>query len=188
MKQQHIYQNIQGWFNFPELYQNIVSTFNDNSHFVEIGTWLGQSASFMAAEIINSGKKIKFDCIDTWQGSAEHQGNNEIQNNTLFESFLKNINPVKHIINPIRASSLEAVKTYKDLSLDFVFIDAAHDYENVIQDIRAWYPKVKKGGILAGHDYHPNWSGVIQAVNTFLTEQKLNLNINSETCWGIVKE
>ena len=91
----HIYQNIQGWFTFPNLYKEIVEKFENNSHFVEIGTWLGQSASFMAVEIENSGKNIKFDCIDTWRGSQEHSGSQEVVSDTLYDSFLKNIEPIK---------------------------------------------------------------------------------------------
>jgi predicted O-methyltransferase YrrM len=49
--------------------------------------------------------------------------------------------------------SVSAAATYADGSLDFVFIDAAHDYQSVVDDIRAWGPKMKPGGTLAGHDY-----------------------------------
>lgn len=47
---------------------------------------------------------------------------------------------------------------------DFIFIDAAHSYEAVRSDIKDWLPKVKKGGFFSGHDYHPNFPGVIRAV------------------------
>ena len=71
----------------------------------------------------------------------------------LFNHFLHNISSVKDVINVIRQPSIEASKNYKDNSLDFVFIDAAHDYGNVCADINVWLPKVKRGAILAGHDY-----------------------------------
>ncbi len=48
---------------------------------------------------------------------------------------------------------------------DFIFIDAAHSYGAVRDDIRHWAPKVREGGWLGGHDYHPKFPGVIQAVN-----------------------
>ena len=44
-------------------------------------------------------------------------------------------------------------------------LDVSHDYDNVLADIRAWYPKVKSGGILAGDDYQNDFMGVVNAVN-----------------------
>ena len=53
----------------------------------------------------------------------------------------------------IVADSIEAAKSFKNGSLDFVFIDGDHTYDSVKQDIEAWYPKIKPGGHIAGHDY-----------------------------------
>lgn len=184
----HIYENIDGWFTFPNLYKMAVETAPDNSHFVEVGSWMGRSASYMAVEIINSNKNIKFDCIDTWEGSVEHADRDEVKENTLYDKFLDNIEPVKNVINPIRMHSLNAVDLYDDNSLDFVFIDAAHDYENVKKDIIAWYPKVKSNGLFAGHDYDPSWEGVVRAVDEFINEMGYTLSIKSELCWGFRKK
>jgi hypothetical protein len=142
----------------------------------------------MAVEIINSNKNIKFDCIDTWEGSVEHVNRDEVKDNTLFDKFISNIEPVKNVINPIRMPSLDAVNLYDDNSLDFVFIDASHDYENVKKDIIAWYPKVKSNGLFAGHDYDPSWEGVVRAVDEFINERGYTLSIKSELCWGFRKK
>jgi len=53
----------------------------------------------------------------------------------------------------MREFSIDAAKTFQDNSIDFVYLDARHDYHSVSTDLRAWYPKVKVGGIIAGHDY-----------------------------------
>jgi predicted O-methyltransferase YrrM len=163
----HIDDRIEGWFDFDVLYGNIVYHACDNSHFVEVGAWKGKSTSFLAVEIINSGKKIKLDVVDTWEGSSEHRLEN---NDELYLEFLKNIEPVRHVVNPIRKKSTEAAKLYEDNSLDFVFIDAAHDYENVKADITSWYPKIKIGGVIAGHDYYESWPEVKMAVNEFFKD------------------
>lgn len=71
-----------------------------------------------------------------------------------------------------RATSLEAAARLGDGSVDFVYIDARHDYESVLEDLTAWWPKARRGGIVAGHDYVdgdlPNGVfGVKSAVDTF---------------------
>lgn len=61
-----------------------------------------------------------------------------------------------------KLSSEQAAPYFRDASLDFVYLDASHDYANVAQDLRVWYPKVKPGGVLAGHDFiNGNWDQMI---------------------------
>ena len=159
----HTYQKIDGWFDFQSVYSEMVKNGKDGDHFVEIGSWLGRSATFMATEIKQSGKNIKFDVIDTWEGSNEFYHNEFKKKYNVFEEFLKNTEPLKEYINPRKECSYIAPKYYDDESLDFVFIDADHSYDIVIKDISNWYPKVKIGGVIAGHDYY-NSNQVINAV------------------------
>ena len=180
---EHFYEKIPGWFSFSRLYTKMVQNAREDAHFVEVGCWLGRSAAFMAVEILNSKKRIKFDCVDWWNGQAE--GKSEIK---LFKAFLTNMLSVKDIINPIKLPSSMASKLYLDNSLDFVFIDATHEYDSVKEDIKLWYPKVKEGGILAGHDYNTKFPGVDKAVNEFLFQTNYRLIINSDFCWGIRKK
>ena len=77
----HIYQEPQfgeNWFTYPNLYKKIVNEFPSGSKFVEVGSWKGKSAAFMAVEIANSNKQIDFYCVDTWEGSVEHQEYSEL--------------------------------------------------------------------------------------------------------------
>lgn len=155
---QHFYNEPhmgENWFTFGKLYSEMVKRFPSESHFVEIGSWKGKSAAFMAVEIINSEKNIRFDCIDLWQDSNGVQTGDQVM-----EMFLKNIEPVKHVINAVKSDSVEASKSYADGSLDFVFIDGDHSYAGCKRDIEAWLPKMKPNSILAGHDYA--WSVDIQ--------------------------
>lgn len=182
---EHFFQKLEGWFDYPQLYYNLVRT-HDNANFVEVGSWQGKSASFMGVEIINQNKNIKLHCVDTWEGSIEHANDEIIKNKLLYDTFLKNIEPVKSVINPIRMSSRDAARTFDNNSLDFIFIDAAHDYESVREDIYAWYPKLTPGGILAGHD--KTWPGVVKAVNEFLSHTGLPLHIMDRDVWGVYKK
>lgn len=64
--------------------------------------------------------------------------------------------------------SLDAAKEIPDGSLDFVYIDGLHEFDAVIMDIIAWVPKVRKNGIVAGHDYYEFYqSGVVEAVKMY---------------------
>ena len=183
----HFYRKIDGFFNDHDFIflRKMLERFSGPSHFVEVGSYKGRSSSYMAVEIVNSGKNIKFDCIDTWQGSDEHQQGQsfedvDVVNNRLFDVFLANMKPVEGYYTAKQMTSIEGAGTYNDDSLDFVFIDAAHDYDSVKQDILAWLPKVKKGGIISGHDYpHPP---VRQAVNELLTGIGY-----IGACWWVVK-
>lgn len=166
---EHFFQNIQGWFIYNEIYDIAVQTAQDGAHFVEVGSWRGRSTAYMAVTIANSGKQIKFDAVDTWKGSLDeevHQNDPSVINDTLYDEFLANMEPVKNIVNPIRMASMDAVKLYEDNSLDFVLIDGSHEYELVKQDLTEWLKKLKPGAMLAGDDYE--WPGVKQAVNELL--------------------
>lgn len=192
---EHIHQNIEGWCSIEQqkLYTQIVNSLpNDKqSHILEIGCWKGKSTSYMAVEIANSGKPIKFDAVDHFKGSPEHQPNPVavgllmvLQPFTTFNEYTANIKPVSQYVNTVIQSSTLAAKNYADNSLDFVFIDGSHDYTSVREDIISWLPKVKPGGIIAGDDYSDEWSGVIQAVD----EQFQNLVSIDNTIWSYVKK
>lgn len=180
----HFYETIEGWFNFSDVYQMAVDRYPSGAHFVEVGVWKGRSASFMAVEIINSNKNIRFDCVDNFMGSNEeaHIIDPDIQNGKLRETFITNMKPVEGHYNIVEMNSVDAAKTYQDTSLDFVFLDASHEIEAVMNDIKAWYPKIKIGGTLAGDDYH--WDTVSRAVNELLINKTLMTNDYS---WLITK-
>lgn len=148
----HYYHTLgEDWFTYPRLYREIVLRAQDGAHFVEVGSWKGRSAAFLAVEIVNSEKDIQLDCVDLWE-PVGHDIAPELYKN-VYETFLKNIYPVRDVVRPVKMLSVTAAATYQDQSLDFVFIDASHDYQSVRQDILAWLPKVKPGGTIAGHDY-----------------------------------
>ena len=170
---EHFYESIEGWFDFQDLYSEAVAWAQDGAQFVEVGSWFGRSTAYLATEIANSGKNIRLYAVDTWKGAAsdaagmahtvaQHGG-------SVKEVFLANIKPVHDYVVPVEKTSSEAAATFENKSLDFVFIDADHFYESVVADIKAWLPKVKPGGVLAGHDYlNARGYGVIQAVNELL--------------------
>jgi hypothetical protein len=148
---------------------------------VEIGSWVGESALTIAGAI--RFKDATLTCVDTWEGTPgcetvemlEQFGGTE----TVYKQFLANVAPYLNTedgpcIRPMKLPSHEAVRTFRDNSLDFVFIDADHRYHAVCKDIENYLPKVKPGGILCGHDYNdPGHPGVKEAVLDCFPESEI---------------
>lgn len=184
----HIYQDIQGFFNFGKLYDDIIEKLPDNSIFVEVGVWKGRSISYAVVESINKNKNIKFYAVDTFKGSPgepQIMANGSVVNKTLYDEFISNIESIKDHIITYKKSSVQAAKLFEDNSIDFVFIDASHKYENVKKDLLAWLPKIKKGGFIGGHDYaspsdHPD-HGVYIAVNEIFGKD--NIKVYDKSGW-----
>lgn len=168
------------WFTYQDIYDKIIKSIPDGGWIVEVGAWKGASTSYLAVEAQH--KKMKIDVVDTWAGSEEHKEMSDIIENSLFGTFIDNLRPLINMINPIRSDSISASKMYADESLDVVFIDADHRYESVKADILAWMPKVKNGGILAGHDYCNTHFGVMQAVNELVPQSDI-----IRDCWYLIK-
>jgi glycosyl transferase family 25 len=173
----HYYQDVPGWFDFQAIYTRMVNEFGHGSTFVEVGSWLGKSACYMAVELKNSKKDIRFTCVDLWsiEGNADFYNHYIEKIGDIFQAFKDNISRSHYDIGIIQKPSTEAANNYPDGSLEFVFIDANHDYEFVKQDIEAWLPKVKPGGYIGGHDYSGSdgHKGVVKAVDEAFPEKEI---------------
>jgi len=128
----------------------------------EIGVKEGRFISFM----LNRFPDLVMYAIDPWENQP---GNNETYEgwdwSDIYKRYKTAIRPYADRVLEIQDYSENASKQIYDESLDFVFIDAQHDYDSVKRDIELWTPKLKPGGLLSGHDYQPNFQGVIQAVD-----------------------
>lgn len=81
----------------------------------------------------------------------------------------------------IKKHSLGAAADFEDNSLDFVYIDGNHRFDSVIMDILTWIKKVKKKGIVSGHDYVARGDvGVIPAVNSYVEAHSLDLHLTTD--------
>ena len=117
--------------------------------FVEIGSWMGYSSSFLGQVAKECGGHVY--CVDHWKGSPGVPHHN-IDN--CFEIFTHNMEVLglSDYVHPLVMDSLTASRIFTDGIADLVFIDADHRYKQIKQDIEAWYPKVRNGGIICGHD------------------------------------
>jgi hypothetical protein len=162
MKQyEHIEHTVEGWFNFKNLYTEIAEWIPDGGTWVEVGVYSGKSFSFGLVECLNRGKKIDMVAVDMFPETWIYS-----HGPSVWEKFSTGMEPLKGHYRVIKSMSVDAARRFKNRSIDFIFIDAAHDYDNVTADIAAWMPKVKAGGIMAGHDYDADYiNGVVKAVD-----------------------
>lgn len=168
------YLEIKGWFNHKMTYDYLIEQCSEGGTIVELGAWLGKSSSYLVDKAINRNVII----IDSWLGSPDElETNHKLATQTdIYEVFKSNMGERKY--QSIRGLSKDVVESFQDESLDVVFIDLTHTYEEVKQDITLWLPKVKKGGILSGHDYEIAWGGVMKAVDEMLPSRTI-----MENCW-----
>lgn len=168
---------------------------------IEIGSWKGRSAIFMADYLKNNKIMPEIICIDTWLGAQEmwkqpdrngerYQGLN-LKNGypNLYYQFLTNIIISKHqdCIVPFPNTSNIAFRLLKSLNYqaDMIYVDGSHDYEDVLCDLKNYWQLLKINGLILGDDF--GWAGVAQAVNEFVTKNKLKLDLYSDGGWIISK-
>ena len=122
----------------------------ENARFVEVGSWKGNSTSYLALVVKKHGGHIY--CVDHWRGSPgvpHHRIKKD-----CFEIFSQNMRVLGYTnyITPMKMTSVKACKKFRDNTLDLVFIDADHRYKSIKRDIEIWWPKLKVGGVMCGHD------------------------------------
>ena len=166
---------IPGWFQWRTAQVDAVQHFPDGSRFVEVGSYLGRSVCSLGELIASSGKSISIYAVDTCQGSGpegpharDYHGQAVAEGGGTFAGTLhRNILAcgLGSIVSLIVADSATAAALCADASLDWVHLDARHDYAHVKADIAAWRPKIRPGGWLSGDDFDAaKWPGLVRAV------------------------
>lgn len=153
---------------------------------IEVGTWRGDFADAMCS-ILDPNKFYAIDPYLIYDGYTDKPNTNEFSNqenlDILAEVASQRVNTMLPFDRSslIREKSCDAVKRFANDSLDVVYLDANHRYDEVLKDITVWYEKVKPGAILCGDDYIPGSHiekfGVIQAVNDFCNKNDLKLAV-----------
>lgn len=171
----------------------------DAKKIIEIGSWVGESTVCWADAIIDKvGAEVI--SVDWYRGNpgTELQRAAEEDIYSIFRNNMQELGVINVIKNMIMSSS-DAVKFIPNGYADIVYIDACHDYKSVKRDIELWIPKVRVGGIIAGHDYESNeyderfidldvydhkHHGVIKAVN----ESFSTVNVEERIWWKIIEK
>jgi len=154
----------------------------------EIGVLDGKYSKWLCYKV----KLHKLFLVDPYYAYDAYSENRTKKDLNNFEKDAKKrlLNDKNCNVEFIKKFSMEAVKDIEDESLDFVFIDANHDYEWVKEDIYEWSKKVKKGGIVSGHDYSRyHFKGVVRAVDEYIEKNNISpLFLIGHKVWFYVKE
>jgi len=166
---------------------------NENG-LIGTGAEIGVSRGRHAHRILKTWNGKMLLLVDAWRKYPEKQ-----------DETRKRLKIYKDRCKVIHKPSIEAAKEISNESLDFCFIDVGHSYEAVKEDINAWWPKMRKGGLFCGHDYSinediwlanllypspshprlkvfpPQYRGVQLAVDEFVAAENLVVHIDVES-------
>jgi hypothetical protein len=176
---------------------------------VEIGGFKGE---FSKTILSKWGGKLYI--VDVWGKIDDYDDkNNHEYGKGIYNECIINTSEYVDRSFMLRMSSEEASKLFNDDSLDYIYIDANHSYDGLVLDLNLWYPKIKKGGLISGHDYLlTNWYngdflknekdkfinfngeylgvfGVNSAIDEFTRKHNINFNLTAElfSTWYFIK-
>lgn len=163
----------------------LASKLPPSSTLVEIGTGAGRVTAVLAEAIAGKGSVLhtidnysqheKYDIYGPW--TAENA-----------KKWMQRLNVGGHVRH-IEGDSVAVAKTFT-ASVDFIYFDGGHRYQEVCADLVAWLPRVKYGGIIAGHDFDFNCDdgrNVIKAVFDKLMKFPDKAMTVRERCWWLEK-
>ena len=167
-----------------------------NQAMCEVGVRAGHHLN----AILNAGQPELLVGVDHWQGglgsSRNDIGLSQLQQSQLEERVRERFKSLGDRCRIVRAESSEAALKFPDESFDYVYLDADHSYDAIRGDLAAWYPKVRIGGVLAGHDYVERTTkyvefGVVRAVKEFVRDRGIRhfaITDEASPSWIVLKD
>lgn len=149
-----------------------------------VGAEIGVRAANFSRIILNIVKPSRLYLVDCWRAQDVPDDIGRKAHRRTKKVALAQVAPevAAGIVKVLAMFSRKAARHVPDESLDWVYVDAGHMYHECLDDLRVWYPKVKHGGIITGHDYVENvpYLGVCRAVKDFMAETGVcNLKLTS---------
>ena len=150
------------WSNLQLHNHSVITKRDELGSFLErngfnTGAELGVQKALFSRTILTDWKSCeKYILVDSWQHTAGYADSANIpqdQQDEVFNIAKATLEPWKSKTIFLRNYTTDAVAYVANASLDFIYVDARHDYCGVLQDLEAWWPKLKQNGIMAGHDF-----------------------------------
>jgi predicted O-methyltransferase YrrM len=158
-----------------EGFGNLLNRLGLHGNGIEIGVAEGDFSTIL----LQTSRLQKLYLLDTWQEQEDYEDSNNVkqkEQEDRYFSVLARMEQYGRRVTVIRADANVAHEYLLNEDFDFVYVDADHSYEAVKRNLSDWYPKIKPGGIFAGHDYIDGKMGdgtvfgVKQAVDEFVKE------------------
>ncbi|AIX18326.1 hypothetical protein Syn7803C34_27 [Synechococcus phage ACG-2014f] len=160
-------------------------------HDCKIGYEIGVSNGATFGKILKKCDNIEWHGVDPWVVCSEYDkrpnGKGKWNHDGNYEKVQEIVSKYPKRAYTHRMTSVEAAKEVEDRSIDIIFIDGLHTYEGVKEDLEAWVPKIKIGGIISGHDYKgmKRHEGVTIRVNEVFGEE--NITTGPDVTWWLYK-
>lgn len=189
---------ISGWFSPEqgEWLRGQVEGLSDTA-IALVGIYQGLNLSYVAD--VCRRNHVRIYAVDVWESIGDNLNGRPYKPGALtgfraelhaarrlFERWIAEHGFAGHV-EIVHANSLDAARKIPDASLDLVFLDADHGYDCVLQDLGAWYGKLRPGRLLAGDDFDGSkWPGVVQAVEEFASARGLAVTVEHKL-WSLAK-
>ncbi len=176
------WEQIRGWYDFETIYAEAIAAASDSDTLVEVGVAYGKSLAHLARMAIDAGKQCRIIGVDPWEsvwgywddlsilvekeGGARQAFEAEMARYAYEERKRVDIWQETSTVAAARWHN----KPAKHGPISFVWIDAVHDKPHVLEDIAAWMPLIRPGGMIGGHDHTPSFPGVEEAVREVFGE------------------
>lgn len=170
----------------------LLNALNLTGEGAEIGVLRGEFSKI----ILEKWKGKRLYSVDAWkhfeEGYIDINNPEDDVHEQSYQTTCKTLLPFGERSKILRMTSKEASEEFEDGQLDFVYIDANHSYEFCLEDISLWYPKVKVGGMISGHDYKNTTTeyGVMEvkkAVDEFFQGKEILVTKKDWPSWIVVK-
>lgn len=167
-----------------------------------VGAEVGVAQGKHAKMLLENNPQIKLFLIDPWDIYPGYDMYG-IKIRGYEKLCRRRLTPYEKQVRYIKKQSMDAVGMFPDNSLDFVFIDAAHDFRHIAEDIVEWSPKVRVGGLVYGHDFKRTlWknSDVKEVVMTYFYCKNIKpwfefgngipdpIFAKDNACWGFIRQ
>lgn len=187
-----LHETIPGWFDFQNAYDLMVAEARDGGVLVELGNYLGRSLVYLGHKAQQSGKALRIYGVDTYRQDPVPYHHVEVMavGTRWLPVIAQNVHRagLGDTVNLLQCLSWDAARLFDDGAVDGVWVDAAHDGPSVARDIAAWWPRLRSGGYMGGHDYSSAFPDLMAVVDAWAESEGLLLDITTSPASWLVRK